>query len=123
MRFGDMMFPSPSLWRFLRLQGLYLVAMMITQAVLWAIGLSVNPLTVLLYAFCVGNLITPPMNRVRCAYGGRPFPYNWMIYLATLVVLTPLVYAMASVVVWRIAPPTPQTLGHLLRTGWMISIL
>jgi hypothetical protein len=27
------------------------------------------------------------------------------------------------VVVWILAPPTPQTLGHLLRTGWKFPVL
>jgi sigma-B regulation protein RsbU (phosphoserine phosphatase) len=33
------------------------------------------------------------------------------------------VYVVSSVFVWILAPPTPQTLGHLLRTGWKFPVL
>jgi sigma-B regulation protein RsbU (phosphoserine phosphatase) len=33
------------------------------------------------------------------------------------------VYVITSVVVWWIAPPSPQTLSHLLRTGWKFPFL
>ena len=114
---------SSSVTRFLRLQGLFLIVAVIMAAAFWAIGLSINPATVLIYSLCMGNLITPPMNYIRCEYGQRPFPYNWLAYLAALAVLTPAVYGIASVVVWWIAPPTPQSLWHLITTGWKFPFL
>jgi sigma-B regulation protein RsbU (phosphoserine phosphatase) len=35
-----------------------------------------------------------------------------------LVVLTPPVYLISSVIVWRLAPPAPESLRHLIKTGW-----
>jgi sigma-B regulation protein RsbU (phosphoserine phosphatase) len=92
-------------------------------AVFWAIGQPVNPATIFMYSLCIGNLITPPMNRVRHVYGLRAFPYNWLIFLAALAGLTPAVYLIATVVVWRIAPPSPQSLYHLVTTGWKLPFL
>ena len=102
------MSPNPSILQFLQLQGIYLGVGAIGTAVFWAIGQKINPATVVVYSLCIGNLITPMMNRVRCEYGRRSFPYNWLIFLAALTVLTIPVFLIASVVVWRIAPPFPR---------------
>ena len=115
--------PSPianysPLTKFFRLQALYLSVAAVVGAIFWAIGQKVNPVTIVLYSLCFGNFVTPPMNWVRCRYARKAFPYNWLILLAALLVVTPVTYLMASVVVGVIAPPTPQTVGHLIRTGW-----
>lgn len=112
------MFNSSSVNQFIRQQAAYLSLAAIAAAIVWAMGQETNPATIVVYALCLGNLITLPLERVHCAYGQRPFPYNWIIFLAALAVLTPVVYVISSVVVWRVAPPTPQTLGHLITTGW-----
>lgn len=109
--------------RFFRLQGLYLGVAVVVAGVFWAIGQPVNRATVLVYSFCIGNLTTLPMNRVRCVYGNRPFPYNWLIFLAAMGVLTPAVYMISSVFAWWLAPPTPQSLRHLVTTGWKLPFL
>ena len=112
------MLRSPSLVHFLSRQGLYLSIAAIVAAIFWAVGQQVNPATVVLYALCFGNLITPPLHHVRCKFSGRPIGYKWLAFLATLVVLTPPVYLITSVVVWRLAPPSPQSLWNLIATGW-----
>jgi hypothetical protein len=55
------MLNSSSLVSFLRQQGLYLSIAAIVSAIFWAIGLPVNPATVVLYSVLFGNLATPPM--------------------------------------------------------------
>jgi phosphoserine phosphatase RsbU/P len=117
------MLNSSWLVRFLREQGLYLSIAAIVSAIFWAIGQHVNPGTVVLYSVLFGNLETPLLNRVACRAMGRPFPYDWLLFLAALLILTPFIYAISSVVVWWIAPPSPQTLGHLLTTGWKFPFL
>jgi phosphoserine phosphatase RsbU/P len=42
---------------------------------------------------------------VEFLFSGRPFPYNWLIFLATLLMLTVPVYLISSVIVWFVAPP------------------
>ena len=112
-----------SLTRFFRQQALYLSIAAIIAAVFWAIGQPVNPVTVILYTLCFGNLITPALNRARPMFSGHTFPYNCLIFLAALLILTPVVYVIGSVVVIWIAPPSPQSLGHLIRTGWKFPFL
>lgn len=105
------------------MQVIYLGIALVVAGFFWAIGQRINAATVVLYGICIGNLMTPPLIWVRCVYGQRPFPFNWLIFLAALAVLAPAVYAVASVVVWRFAPPTPQSLTHLIRTGWKLPVL
>jgi sigma-B regulation protein RsbU (phosphoserine phosphatase) len=112
------MLKSPSLVRFLRRQVLYLSVAAVVAAVFWAVGQQVNPATVVLYSLCFGNLLTPPLRRVRCKFSGRPAGYKWLVFLAALIVLTPPVYLITSVVVWWLAPPSPQSLWNLITTGW-----
>ena len=113
----------PSVVRFLREQLLYVAVSAVTAAVFWAIGVEINPATVLVYTLCYGNLISFAMDRTQFLFAGRPFPYNWLIFLSTLLIVAVPVYLISSVIVWFVAPPSPQTLSHLLRTGWRLPIL
>jgi sigma-B regulation protein RsbU (phosphoserine phosphatase) len=109
--------------RFLRQQALYLAIAVVGYAVFLAIGLPMKPAPVILYSLCFGNLVTPSMNRIRCRFSGQSPAHRWLIFLAALAILTPIVYATSSVVVVWIAPPYPQSLEHLIRTGWKFPCL
>jgi phosphoserine phosphatase RsbU/P len=113
---------SEALTTFFRDQGIYLFIALVIGAMFWAIGQPVNPFTVILYSLCFGNFLSPPMRWLHFLYE-KPFPYDWMIFLAVLCVLSVPVYALSSIIVWWIAPPTPQSLGHLITTGWKLPIL
>jgi sigma-B regulation protein RsbU (phosphoserine phosphatase) len=113
----------PSLARFVRQQSLYIAVSVIIGAIFWAIGQQINPATVLVYSLCIGNLLSPAIGRVEFLYTGRRFPFNWLIFLPILLVLTVPVYLISSAIVWLIAPPSPQTLSHLIRTGWKFPFL
>jgi sigma-B regulation protein RsbU (phosphoserine phosphatase) len=63
------------------------------------------------------------MDQVEFLFSERPFPFNWLIFLPTLLVLTIPVYLISSVIVWLVSPPGPQTFSHLLRTGWKFPFL
>lgn len=117
------MLNSSSLASFFRKQALYLSVAAVMVSVFWAVGQRINPATVVLYMLLLGNLATYPMARVRRMVSNRPFPYNWLLFLAGLLVLTPVIYIIASAAVIWIAPPTPQSLGHLIRTGWKFPCL
>lgn len=108
---------------FLRQQGLYLSIAAIVSAIFWATGQEVNPGTIVLYSLLFGNLVTPPMRRVMCMVTRRRFPYNWLIFLSALGAMTPFAHVIASIIVWWIAPPSPQSLGHLITTGWRFPVL
>jgi sigma-B regulation protein RsbU (phosphoserine phosphatase) len=113
----------PSLVRFARQQIVYIAVAVILGAIFWAIGLPINPYTILLYSLCIGNLLSPAMECVDPLYSKRPFPFNWLIFLPTLLILTVPVYLLSSVIVWLISPPSRQTLSHLLLTGWKFPFL
>ena len=113
----------PSLARFFRQQSTYIAIAAVVGAIFWANGQQINPATVLLYSLCIGNLLTPATNRLNFLYWQRPFPYNLLIFLPVLLVLTVPVYLISSAIVWLIAPPTPQTLSHLITTGWKFPFL
>lgn len=113
----------PSLVRLVRQQLTYIAVSFVLGAVFWAIGLPINPWTVLLYTLCIGNLLSFGIDQVEFLFSGRPFPYNWLAFLTVLLVLTVPVYLISSVVVWLISPPGPQTLSHLLLTGWKFPFL
>jgi sigma-B regulation protein RsbU (phosphoserine phosphatase) len=109
--------------RFLRQQSLYIALSAVLGAIFWAIGQRINPGTVMLYTLAIGNLITPATERVRFLYAERTFPYNWLVFLPVLLVLVLPVYLISSLFVWAIAPPSPQTYTHLIRTGWKLPFL
>jgi len=112
-----------SLARFFRQQVLYIAIAAVIAAIFWAIGQQINPATVLLYSLCIGNLLSPAIGWLEFLYWQKPFPYNLLIFLPLLLVLTVPVYLISSAVVWLIAPPTPQTLSHLITTGWKFPFL
>ena len=118
-----MKFSRASLVYFLRQQVLYLSLAAVIAGVFWSIGQRINPATLVLYSMLFGNVVTPIMVALHRFYWNRPFPYNWLWFsLIVLLVVGP-VYIVCSVVVWWLAPPSPQTLGHLLRTGWKLHAL
>lgn len=114
---------SPLMVRLVREQILYLVVSAVVGAIFWAIGIPINMGTVLVYTLCYGNLLSLSMDRSQFLFAGKPFPYNWLIFLSTLLVAAVPVYLISSAIVWLVAPPSPQTLSHLIRTGWKFPIL
>jgi Stage II sporulation protein E (SpoIIE) len=113
---------SKSLTTFFRDQGIYLCLALVVGAIFWSIGLPINPFTVLLYSLCIGNFLSPPMQWLHALYE-KPAPYDWIIFVVLLCIVTVPVYLLSTVIVWLIAPPTPQSLGHLITTGWKMPFL
>ncbi len=113
---------SKSLTTFFRDQGIYLCIALVVGAIFWVFGQPINPFTVILYSLCLGNFLSPPMQWLQFLYE-KPFPYDWLIFLTVLCVMMLPVYALTSVIVWWIAPPVPQSLGHLITTGWKLPFL
>jgi sigma-B regulation protein RsbU (phosphoserine phosphatase) len=113
----------PSLVRLIRQQLVYIVISVVLGAIFWAIGQPINPFTVLLYTLCIGNLLSFGIDQVEFLFSKRPFPFNWLVFLPILVALTVPVYLISTSIVWLISPPGPQTLSHLLLTGWKFPFL
>jgi phosphoserine phosphatase RsbU/P len=113
---------SKALTTFFRDQGIYLSVALVVGATFWALGEPVNPFTVILYSLCLGNFLAPPMRWLSFLYE-KPFPYDWLIFLTLLSVLSIPVYVLSTVIVWWFAPPMPHSLGHMIATGWKLPIL
>ena len=64
-------------------------------AIFWAIGQPINPFTVILYSLCIGNFLSPPMQWLHALYE-KPAPYDWIIFLVVLCVVTVPVYALTQ---------------------------
>ena len=113
----------PSFVHLLKKQALYVAVSGIVASIFWAVGQEVNPLTILVYSLSLANLTVEVMERSKSLYWGRPFPYNWIVFLLLLVPLLIPVYVISSVLVWWIAPPSPQALGQYVLGGWKFPIL
>ena len=114
---------SRSVLRFLRQQGLYVFIAVVVAGIFWAIGQPSNFSTVIVYSLCLGNLTSIPMEALGYLYARRRFPYNWLIYLALLLVLVGPVYSITTVIVWFLTPVGPVPLWTLLTQGWKFPLL
>ena len=112
----------PALDRFLRQQSLYIAAAVAVGAVFWANGQEINLPTILAYSLSIGNLLNPLIRRLHFLCE-RPFPYDWLVFVPLLLILMLPVYALSSVLVWWLAPPSPQSLSHLILNGWKFPCL
>jgi len=113
---------SKSLTIFFRDQGIYLFLAFLGCAIFWAINQPINPFTIILYSLCIGNFLSPPMQWLHALYE-RPAPYDLLVFAVLLLIVTFPVYALSTVIVWWLAPPSPQSLGHLILTGWKMPFL
>jgi hypothetical protein len=76
-----------SLTTFFPDQGIYLSIALVIGATFWALGQAINPFTVILYSLCFGNFVSPPMRWLSFLFE-KPFPYDWVIFLTVLCVLS-----------------------------------
>jgi phosphoserine phosphatase RsbU/P len=113
---------SKALATFFRNQGIYLFIALVVSAIFWATGLPINPFVVILYSLCIGNFLSLPMRWLRFLYE-KPSPYDWLIFLALVCVLTWPVYALSGVIVWWFALSKSESLSHLIVTGWKMPFL
>jgi phosphoserine phosphatase RsbU/P len=107
-----------SVWQFFRQQIIYLALSATLVVIFWAMGERVNPGPVVVYTLCIGNLLSVALDRVQFLFSGRPFPYNWVIFLVVLMVLTVPVYLISTAAVWLMIRPATQTLPEVIETAW-----
>jgi sigma-B regulation protein RsbU (phosphoserine phosphatase) len=110
-------------WRFFRQQIIYLGLSAALVAIFWAIGERIPFTPVVVYTLCTGNLLSFAIERVQFLFSGKPFPYNWVIFLAVLMVLTVPVYLISTVAVWLVIRPIPETLPELIETAWRFPLV
>jgi sigma-B regulation protein RsbU (phosphoserine phosphatase) len=105
---------------FFRQQIVYLALSAALVAIFWAMGEQTNPVLVVVFTLCIGNLLSPAISRVEFLYSKKPFPFNWLIFLPVLLVLTVPVYLISITVVWLLIRPVAQSLPELIETEWKI---
>jgi sigma-B regulation protein RsbU (phosphoserine phosphatase) len=110
-------------WPFFRRQIVYIGLSAALVAIFWAIGQPAPFAPVVVYTLCTGNLLSVAMERLGFLFTGKPFPYNWMIFLAVLMVLTVPVYLVSTVAVWLVVRPIPETLPELIETAWRFPLV
>jgi sigma-B regulation protein RsbU (phosphoserine phosphatase) len=114
---------SPYLLRLFRQQFIYIALAAVVGETVWANGLDINPVAVVVYTITIANPMTISLEALRFLYWDEPFPRNWVIYVGLMLVLMVPVYVIATLLVYWVAPPETQTLAHYLRTGWRLPIL
>ncbi len=112
-----------ALMHFFRQQIIYIALSAVLVGVFWAIGEPTNPVAVLVYTLCIGNLISFLIGWLEFAYSKRPFPYNWLIYLLVLLGLMVPIYLISTTVVWMIIRPISLNLVTMLRMEWKFPFL
>jgi sigma-B regulation protein RsbU (phosphoserine phosphatase) len=103
---------------FFRQQSVYLAMSAVLVAILWAIGEPINPVLIVVFTLCIGNLLSSAISRVEFLYSGRPFPFDWLIFLPVLLVLTVPVYLISITAIWLLIRPVTQTLSNFIETEW-----
>jgi sigma-B regulation protein RsbU (phosphoserine phosphatase) len=112
-----------ALTHFFRQQIIYVSLSAVLVGVFWAIGEPTSPALVLVYTLCIGNLLSFAIGRLEFLYSAREFPYNLLVFLPVLLVLTVPIYLISTTVVWLIARPTSLTLVGMLRMEWRFPFL
>ncbi|HEY1803504.1 MAG TPA: PP2C family protein-serine/threonine phosphatase [Terracidiphilus sp.] len=113
----------PSPFVIARRQILCVAIASLVGGIFWANNQPINLATVLLYSILIGNLLIPTLKALHPIYWKRQFPLNWILFLAVVGILLVPIYVVSTVIVWWIAPPSPQQLGHLILTGWKFPVL
>jgi serine phosphatase RsbU (regulator of sigma subunit) len=100
--------------RLLKQEMVYIALSAVVWAVFWAEGRPVNPVTILIYTMCIGNLLSISLPWFGPLYEKRAFPYDLLIFLPVLAVVLVPVFLVTTVIVWLVAPHGPLTLTQLL---------
>ena len=111
-----------NLVRLLRQQIIYVVFSAMICVVFWAEGQPTNPIAVVLYTFCIGNLLSIGLPWFEPIYEKRAFPYNLLIFLPVLAVIMVPVFLVTTVIVWLVAPHSSHTLLELLM-AWKFPVV
>lgn len=107
-----------SVSHFLLSQTIYLAIAAVIAAIFWASGQQINPGTIIIYSLLFGNILNHVLALLGRFYWLRPFPYNWLLFWFFLLLIVGPVYVLCSAAVWWLAPPAPESLGHLITRGW-----
>ena len=115
----------PSLTRWWFYQQFYAAIAVTVYAILWAVGQAPDPLVVILFAFCLGNLNTLAVDLLRIYLPAQRFPYDWMLFAWAEFCVIPPIFVIATTVGFLLFGPAHMTppFWRYVATGWKIPAL
>lgn len=115
----------PSLTRWWFYQQFYVAIAVTVYAILWAVGQAPDPLVVILFAFCLGNLNTLAVDLLRIYLPAHRFPYDWMLFAWAEFCVIPPVFVIATAVGFLLFGPAHMTppFWRYVATGWKVPAL
>ena len=104
----------PRLRRVLQIEQIVVFIALVVYAMLASLGQRPSLLIILLSTLTVGNLVIPIAFAARRIYVGRPFPWNWALFLHVQIVFG-FVCAVASIIFLRWTKIDPEPFWVLFR--------
>ena len=101
---------------------IYLGIVAIVCAFFWALGMAFSPLAVLVYTLCIANLVSIVIPWFEPLWEKHAFPYDALIYLPILGLVTAPIYLLTTVVVWLVVLHTEVPFTRML-TEWKFSVV
>jgi phosphoserine phosphatase RsbU/P len=96
--------------KFFQQQQLYVFVAVAVFALFTALRLTTRLWSVLVFSLCVGNLAVPVMSRFERYYTRRAFPFNWLIFIPLLGLVSMGSVAVATAVLyWLVLPRSART--------------
>jgi len=122
---GHLLARLPSLTRWWFYQQFYAAIAVTVYAILWAVGQAPDPLVVILFAFCLGNLNTLAVDLLRIYLPAQRFPYDWMLFAWAEFCVIPPIFVIATTVGFLLFGPAHMTppFWRYVATGWKIPAL
>lgn len=115
----------PSLTRWWFYQQFYAAIAVTVYAILWAVGQAPDPLVVILFAFCLGNLNTLAVDLLRIYLPAQRFPYDWMLFAWAEFCVIPPIFVIATGIGFLLFGPAHMTppFWRYVATGWKVPAL
>jgi sigma-B regulation protein RsbU (phosphoserine phosphatase) len=115
----------PSLTRWWFYQQFYAAIAVTVYAILWAVGQAPDPLVVILFSFCLGNLNTLAVDLLRIYLPAQRFPYDWMLFAWAEFCVIPPMFVIATAVGFLLFGPAHMSppFWRYVATGWKVPAL
>jgi len=113
--------------RFFQQQQVMVFAAVAVFALLSVLKVPTHLWACLVFALCIGNLMFPIMNRLSRYYSRLAFPFNWLLGLLVLAIVSiGTVIVATGVIYWLLMGPTTRTHANAaadIRLGTMVTFL
>ena len=101
----------------MREQQMFAFIAVVVYLALWSLSISVSPLATIVYSFVLGNGVSLLLDRFSWVFCDRPFPYNWLFFLALLTAFIPVPLVVAAAILYWALPQT-MSFTTFVATKW-----